>query len=183
MPNNEFALAKALCKEFLPDMDGKALDKLIQTERGATLPLAVDTVLDPEDLKAALETIDESDVAGFESAVNAVAAHKLGSKRCSSNKNGVAKPLLKPIVIDESLTVEKARAFLPPALGCRIEKDTKFHGRWQGFYDRAPPKQRYVGQGLGVSSDVEALRYVLTMLWTFHKEETAEECPFDFKEF
>ena len=112
MPNNEFALAKALCKEFLPDMDQKDLDKLIQTERGAILPLAVDTVLDPDDLKVALETVDECDVAGFESAVTALIASKHGSKRCAaSSKSMPAKPLLKPIVIDASLTVEKARAF------------------------------------------------------------------------
>jgi hypothetical protein len=183
IPSNENALCKGMIKQIIPDIDPNVLNELVAT-RSVAKPLAVETSLDIKDVKAAAETCDDKDQSSFEAVLTDLVHGKVTrsgvAKGRASGSKAVAKPLLKHVVVDASLTAERARVYLPPVPHCRIEKDTNFHFRWQGYYERPKPKQRYVGQGLGVSSDVEALRYVLIGLWAFHKLETDEDCPYDF---
>ena len=90
-----------------------------------------------------------------------------------------AKPSLLKVDLDDRLTIEQVRALIPQVTGCTIDKDTSFHNRWKGKYPRAPEKfPKIATQAFSISSDTDALRYVVAQLWKWHQEETGEQCPF-----
>lgn len=77
----------------------------------------------------------------------------------------------------EIWSASDASAFLPA--GATSSKETTYHVRWKGRYkDKLPPNVASKSNSEASSlSDESALIFVLSQLWRWHTERTAEDCP------
>lgn len=82
---------------------------------------------------------------------------------------------------DEDIELVQARLFLPRRKGVGLTKDTRRFSRWSGVYPRqVPPTHCTRSWGPMTGQTVaSALRVVLRQLWSWHTEETGEQCPHD----
>ena len=170
-------------------INAEQLDAIVAL-RGAEKLCSIETVLEPSDIEAACENLDEQEVAAFADTcaqiVNTRIEHRknrsIGAARTASgSQGGPARPLQKKVIVRNELSVDFAALYLPCVRGCRVLKDTTFHYRWQGCYPRPPPLTRWCGQGLGVSNDKDALIFTLRTLWQWHTElNPGAVCPYDF---
>ena len=189
MPSNEFSLVRLCAKWKYPDASADGLSKFASL-RGKTKTVAVETTIGKEDLDIAADDLDHSDHQHHQEMFEDLVQQRLdrkggggkgGGRGGQGGKKGPQKPLLKVVPVRDDLTQEFAAVYIPPVAGCRIEKDSDFHYRWQGYYPRPPPLTRYCGQSFGVSSDKDALLFTLRQLWAWHKDIEKVECPFDFQ--
>eukprot|EP00928_Gymnodinium_smaydae_P070634 TRINITY_DN54434_c0_g1_i1.p1 TRINITY_DN54434_c0_g1~~TRINITY_DN54434_c0_g1_i1.p1 ORF type:complete len:183 (-),score=21.85 TRINITY_DN54434_c0_g1_i1:115-663(-) len=172
-PSLEYQLAYACVQHSLPDHspeDWKArVDKRWQ---GRKPP--VNTVIEADDIAAAAEEFgsdDENVQAVLEEIVEAKTTGKPRAKTAAA-KRAAAKPNAKPVPFDVALTADSHKKYLPPHRRCALVKDDSFHFRWKASYPRDPNDPSslltWVTQAFSVSSDADALSYVLRGVWALH---------------
>lgn len=91
---------------------------------------------------------------------------------------GPRKPVQIEYEVNDTITLEEARALLPVSGKYGLVKDTVLHMRWQAKFKDAGGTMRYFSKGWGPRGGHSArssLAHVLQQVWSHHTELTREE--------
>jgi hypothetical protein len=197
-PTRELDMCKALMKDIDPDMTDEAMAAVLQ-KRGKTAKAMESSLLEDLDNLGLIENgLDEDDwkiikkVAGklaeekVKPAKSSPAAAKTspaiphaGGHEAHDASSKAWKPRPFPDESDD-ISLADAQTYCPP--GSHLAKDPKRFSRWSGKYPKPSPPT-HVTKSWGPKSGLSvrsSLFHVLGTLWAWHKEQTGQDCPWQF---